>query len=204
MPPLILVFVARMLLGVFYLISGFNWFFGFMPLPSIDMPLDTQLKHPVIMEMIRTGWMFQFAKVAEILTGIGLVTNRFVPLVLALTAPLAFITFMLDALILDDVLGWLTGSIATPALAAAVGDMVIGGLCVLLIQVWLILAYRDYFVPLLAFRAEPSDFQTARGHRGGTESGRRRFARKAFIGLGCVAILLQAYNFYLFVGLIGA
>lgn len=83
-----------------------------MPLPGIDIPLDTQLKHPVIMEMIRTGWMFQFTKVAEILTGIGLVANRFVPLVLALTAPLAFITFMLDALILDDVLGWLTGSVA--------------------------------------------------------------------------------------------
>jgi hypothetical protein len=194
-----------MLLGVFYLLSGFNWFFGYMPpLPSIDMPLDTELKHPVVMEMIRTGWMFQFAKVAEIAAGIALVTNRFVPMMLAATAPLAFITFMLDALILDDIWGWLTGSVSTPAVLAAIGDMVIGGLCVLLIQLWLILAYRDYFRPLLSFRAIPSEFAAPAAGTEPSGTGQPNLAKKAFIGLGCLAILLQAWNFYLFVGLIGS
>ena len=200
-----LVFIARMLLGVFYLISGFNWFLGFMPpLPSVDMPLDTELKHAVVLEMIRTGWMFQFAKVAEIAAGLALVTNRFVPMMLAFTAPLAFITFMLDALILDDIFGWLTGTVSTQAVAAAIEDMIIGGLCILLLQVWLILAYRDYFLPLLTFRAQPSHFKAPAQSPAEGRLTLPGAAQKAFIALGCLAILLQAWNLYLFVGLIGA
>lgn len=201
-----MVFVARMLLGIFYLLSGLNWFFGFLPLPSIHMPPDLPIKHQVVVEMIRTGWMYQSAKVIELAAGLALVTNRFVPLMLALSAPVAFITFMLDALILDDVWGWLTGNVTTPAVLAAIGDMIIGGLCILLLQIWLMLTYLDYYRPMLAFRAAPAyaghnravAFEAAR-----TGTGAKSFARTAFLGLGWIAIALQTYNLYLFVGLIG-
>src|SRR5688572_30403422 len=101
-----MVLVARLLLGVLYIISGLAWFFGFMPIPSINMPPDFPIKHQVVREMIETGWMFQFAKVMELAVGIALLGNRFVPAMLALSAPVAFITFMLDAMILDDIIAW--------------------------------------------------------------------------------------------------
>lgn len=152
-----MVFSARMLLGIFSLLSGLNWFFGFMPLPSIYMPLDTPIKHMVIIEMIRTGWMFQLAKVIEIALGLSLIFNRGVPLMLVAAFPIMFGTFMLDALILDDLWGWIAGTVTTDAALAAIGDMIIGGLCVLLLHLWLLWCYLDYYRPMLAWKATPKE-----------------------------------------------
>ena len=199
-----MVLAARILLGVFYLLSGFNWFFGYLPpLPNIHMPLDTQLKHQVIMEMIKTGWMFQFAKVAEIAVGISLLSNRFVPAMLAFTAPVAFITFMLDAMILGHVVGWFAGSVTTPQLLAKIYDMVVGGLCVLLLHVWLMLCYFEAYRPMLVWKMAPAAGASTSGGWGSTGA-RRGAAYKALLALGWVALALQAWNVYLFLGLLAA
>ena len=202
-----MVFVARMLLGIFYLISGLNWFFGFMPLPSIYTPPNTPMKHAVVSEMIKTGWMFQFAKVTELCVGISLVTNRAVPALLALAAPVAFITFMLDALILDDVWRWITGVESTPAVMAAIYDMVIGGLCVFLLHIWLMLCYFDYYRPMLVWEANPRKLGLAGAGQMIRTSDNQAIGRDrlriAFLTLGWIAIALQAWNLYLFIGLIG-
>ncbi|MBC2778928.1 hypothetical protein [Parasphingopyxis marina] len=153
-----MIFIARMILGIFYLISGLNWYFGFMPLPSIYMPVDAPMKHAVVTEMIRTGWMFQFAKTAEIVVGLSLLAGRAVPLTLALTVPLAFITFMLDAMIFDEIWGWVSGSTDTETLRAAIADMIIGGLCVLSLHVWLMLCYFDHYRPLFVWQAKATDW----------------------------------------------
>jgi hypothetical protein len=195
-----MVLAGRLLLGSFYLISGLNWFFGYLPLPSMHMPLDTQLKHQIIMEMIKTGWMFQFAKTAEIAAGLALLTNRFVPGMLALSAPVAFITFMLDAMILDDVLGWFAGSLSTAQLSASLYDMVVGGLCVLLLHVWLMLCYFDAYRPMLVWKTAPRHVESGTKREAAP---RRDVLRTAFFALGILALALQAWNFYLFVGLIG-
>jgi hypothetical protein len=192
-----MVLAGRLLLGLFYLISGLNWFFGYMPiLPSMHSPPDLDIKHQVMAEMIKTGWMFQFAKVSEVIVGLALLANRAVPFTLAFTVPVAFIIFMLDAMILGDFWGWITGSVSTQNLLASIFDMVIGGLCVLLLHVWLMLCHFDSYKPMFVWKADPS-IDLAQNS---PES--RDVARKLLLGIGAVALALQAWNFYLFVGLI--
>jgi len=191
-----MVLAARILLGTFYLISGLNWFFGYLPLPSIHTPLDAHLKHQVVMEMIKTGWMFQVAKLIEIGTGTALLTNRLVPAMLALSAPVAFITFMLDAMILGDIWSWFRGTVSNAYLLAKIGDMIIGGLCILLIQVWLMLYYLPFYRPMLVWKT------TSRAPDQQAIAQQSGLWHKVFIALGAVALALQAWNLYLFVGLI--
>jgi hypothetical protein len=197
-----MVLAGRWLLGGFYLISGLNWFFGFLPLPSIHSPPDLRIKHQIVVEMINTGWMFQFAKITELGVGLSLLSNRWVPAMLAFSAPVAFITFMLDALILDDVAGWLTGSVTTAQLLPRIYDMVVGGLCVLLLHVWLMLCYFDAYRPMLVWKMAPR--VPATSPQPDDAAARDGLVRKAFFTLGWIALALQAWNFYLFVKLIGA
>jgi hypothetical protein len=191
---------ARLLLGSIYLISGLAWFFGFMPLPSMDMSPDFPIKHQVVREMIETGWMFQSAKVIEIAAGIALLSNRFVPAMLAVSAPVAFITFMMDAMILDDVIAWFRDAASTEHLLAKLYDMVVGGLCVLLAHVWLMLCYFEHYRPMLIWSTKPQTLGAVSGTR---HLARRDNLRVGFYALGGIALALLAWNFYLFVGLIG-
>ncbi len=202
-----MVLAARLVLGAFYLLSGLNWFFGFIPfLPHVGMPADLRIKHMLVVEMIDSGWMFQSAKVMELLFGLSLLANRAVPLMLAAALPVAFITFMLDALILDDFARWFAGGETSAALGAAIGDMVVGGLCVLLPHLWLMLCYRDYYRPTFVWRAQPRLADSEPQPRPvGTPAARQAASPalgRAMLAFGWVALLLQAYNLYLFVGMI--
>lgn len=188
-----MVFAARMVLGIFYLISGLNWFTGLIPvLPYSGMPADLPIKHAVVSEMIGTGWMFQAAKVVELIFGLAMIFNRGVPVMLLVGLPVAFLTFMLDALILDDIAAWLQGTESGAALWAAIYDMVVGGLCVLLVHLWLVWCYLEYYRPMLVWKSAPSEAGAAGG-----------VLRKAFVAFGIFAIALQAWNLYLFFSMIG-
>ncbi len=201
------VLAARLVLGIFYLLSGFNWFFGFIPfLPHVGMPADLPIKHQLVVEMIDSGWMFQSAKIVELLFGAALLTNRAVPLMLAVALPVASITFMLDALILDDIMRWLQGAETGADLLAAIEDMIVGGLCVLLPHLWLMWAYFGYYRPAMAWRAEPVEAWHG-GSAGATEplaaqAPASAGLRRAFFAFGWFAIALQAFNLYLFISVI--
>lgn len=200
-----MVLAARIVLGVFYLLSGLNWFFGFIPaLPHAGMPADLPIKHAVVAEMIGTGWMFQSAKGLEVAFGLSLLANRAVPLMLAAALPLAFITFMLDALILDDLWRWISTAGSSAALRAAIADMVVGGLCVLLPHLWLMGCYFGYYRPAFVWKARPG----ASGHGGATGSPAAPAPaagglRALFFAVGWAALGLQTYNLFLFAGMIG-
>ncbi|HWW63735.1 MAG TPA: hypothetical protein VNZ43_03165 [Sphingomonadaceae bacterium] len=191
-----MVFAARMVLGIFYLLSGLNWFFGFIPLlPYVGMPTDLPIKHAVVSEMIATGWMFQSAKIVEVAFGLSMVTNRAVPAMLLAALPVAFLTFMLDAMILGDLWAWIQGAESGAQLWAAIYDMTVGGLCVLLVHLWLVWCYADYYRPMLVWRSKPDEPSTA---------GAGKMLRFVFIGFGIFSITLQAWNLYLFFSMIGA
>lgn len=205
-----LVFATRMVLGIFYLVSGLNWFLGLIPvLPHIGMPPDLPIKHAVVVEMVNSGWMFQSAKLIEIAFGVALLGNRFLPLMLGAALPVAFITFMLDALILDDLWRWINGLETGAAMLAAFQDMVIGGLCVLLPHLWLMWCYREYYRPALVARAVPTvpGEGLVRDELAGPAGGPREEAsspqvRWLFFAFGWGAMLLQAFNVCLFIGMI--
>src|SRR5215468_10245978 len=118
--------VARILLGLVFFASGIA---GFFVKPPPEMPDFAQA-------LLKTGYMFQFIKIAEIATGLLLLINRFVPLALAILAPLIINIFAFH-LFLDP------KNIIVPVI-------------LVVLAIYLAWAYRDSFRPMLAARATPS------------------------------------------------
>jgi hypothetical protein len=84
---------SRYLLGLVYLVFGLNYFFGFIPMPP----------PPEHMQALMTGLMASkillLAKVVEILFGLALVSNRFVPLMALIAAPVTVIIFWIHLML---------------------------------------------------------------------------------------------------------
>jgi len=76
--------VVRFLLGLPLVIFGLNMFFNFIPQPSTPMPEGATAFAGAL---YKSGYMMQLIGVTQLVVGVMLVTNRFVPLALALFAP---------------------------------------------------------------------------------------------------------------------
>lgn len=74
---------ARIFLGLVFTVFGLNGFLGFLPMP--EMP---ELAGSFMGALAATGYMFPLIKGTEVATGVLLLSNRFVPLALALLAPI--------------------------------------------------------------------------------------------------------------------
>lgn len=75
--------IARVLLGLVFVVFGLNFFFQFMPMPPMAGPAGAFAG-----ALFATGYMFPLIKVTEIVGGLMLVSGRFVPLGLVLLAPI--------------------------------------------------------------------------------------------------------------------
>ena len=73
---------ARVLLGLAFTVFGLNGFFGFLPAPPHGGAAGEFLG-----ALAATGYMFPLIKGTEVVGGLLLLGNRFVPLALALLAP---------------------------------------------------------------------------------------------------------------------
>ena len=122
--------VLRILLGLMFLVFGLNGFLNFMPAPK-DMPQEIM---NVIGALMKAGYM-NVVSGAEVLVAVMLLTNRFVPLALALLAPV--------------VVGIITFHIAIAP--ATVGP----GIVVLVMELYLAWAYRGAFRPMLKSKVSP-------------------------------------------------
>ncbi len=147
-----LIFWVGVLLGIQYCLGGINWWFKIFPFPSLSDPVEAAGKHPVLVEMIKTGWMFYAAKVIELLTGIALLTRRYVPLMLVASFPVALSTFMLDAMIVDDLVAWTSGQVSGAFMWSKLMDMIFFGGAVLAMQGYLMLSHMDSYRPFLKAR----------------------------------------------------
>jgi uncharacterized membrane protein YphA (DoxX/SURF4 family) len=121
--------VARILMGLMFLVFGLNGFLNFIPPPTTPMPEGSMA---FAMALMKTGYMMPLIKGTEVLVGLLLLSNRFVPLALALIAPVivnivAFHVFLAP-----------TGLGITVFIAA--------------LELYLAWAYRDAFRPMLAMR----------------------------------------------------
>jgi uncharacterized membrane protein YphA (DoxX/SURF4 family) len=149
------VVLIRWLLGLQYLVDGLNFWYKMLPFPNIHDPSDAPMKAAVVGAMITTGWMFHLAKAIEVLTGLALLLNRFVPLALVVSACVAVSTFLLDAFIGHTLVDWWNGRVAFAVAWAAFLDMLYFGGALLLMQVYLMLSYLHVYRPMLAARVEP-------------------------------------------------
>src|SRR5689334_4014392 len=117
--------IVRILLGLLFLLFGLNGFLNFIPQPK-DIPPDIMT---VMGALMKAGYMTVVSG-AELLVALMLLTNRFVPLALALLAPI--------------IVGILTFHIAMAP--ATIGP----GIVVLVLELYLAWVYRSAFRPMLA------------------------------------------------------
>jgi uncharacterized membrane protein YphA (DoxX/SURF4 family) len=122
--------VARILLGLTFFVFGLNGFLNFIPQPPPPAPALGFLGG-----LAGAGYFFPLLKATEVLAGIALLSNRFVPLALAVLAPVvvnivAFHAFLAPA------------GMAVPIL-------------VLALELYLAWSYRAVFRPMLAAKVDP-------------------------------------------------
>jgi uncharacterized membrane protein YphA (DoxX/SURF4 family) len=122
---------VRLFFGVHALVSGANYFLHFLP---DRIPADPR-GAAFVTSMIATG-LFDVIKIVEIFVGLCLITGRLVPLALVAELPISI-------------------TICGLALMAPTERSIISGPRELLLNLFLMVAYGRYYLPLLrSFNAE--------------------------------------------------
>ncbi len=119
---------ARVLLGVVFFVFGLNGFFHFIP-QNAPPP---EAAGAFAGALMKTGYMFPLLKGTEVLASVLLLSNRFVPLALALLAPV------------------IVNIVAFHVALAPAGAVM--GLVLLALELYLAWSYRDAYRPMLAAR----------------------------------------------------
>jgi uncharacterized membrane protein YphA (DoxX/SURF4 family) len=132
--------IARIVLGLIFVVFGLNGFLHFIPAPP---PTGKALTF--FMGLLGSGYFFPLLKTFEILSGIALLTNRFVPLAVTVLAPIIIniIAFHLF--------------LAPSGLPVAI--------VVLAAELILARAYREAFAPMLRARTSPAGVPAAARER---------------------------------------
>jgi hypothetical protein len=121
--------IARTLLGLAFTIFSLNFFFHFLPNPP-----STEAMGKVTGAMYQTGYWFQFIKTVELVSGLLLLANLFVPLVLVVLAPITINIILMHGF-LDP---------------AGIGPAAV----ILVLHVYLGIAYINYYKPMLVAKAQ--------------------------------------------------
>jgi len=122
--------VARILMGFVFFVFGLNGFLHFLPNP----PLEGKAL-AFIGALVGTGYLFALVKGVEVVVGALLLANRFVPLALAVIAPIVVNIFLFHMVLAPP------NPIAVLLLAA---------------NVYLAWVYRDAYRPMLAAKVQPA------------------------------------------------
>jgi uncharacterized membrane protein YphA (DoxX/SURF4 family) len=75
---------ARLFLGLVFTVFGLNFFLHFLPMPPPPSPQAGSFAGA----LLASGYLFPLLKVTEVAAGLLLLANRFVPLALAVLAPI--------------------------------------------------------------------------------------------------------------------
>ncbi|RYX83212.1 DoxX family membrane protein [bacterium] len=124
--------VARILLGLMFLSSGLMCIFNLMPAQPTKLP-DAAVAFN--MGMMKTGYMFPLIYATQVVVGALLLSNRFVPLALALLAPFLVNSFAFHAFLVPQGL-----------------EMVVFAIALELYLAW---SYRAAFLPMLTMKVSP-------------------------------------------------
>lgn len=121
--------VARVALGLVFVVFGANYFLEFLPVPPPEGAAATFLGG-----LAATGYFFPLLKATEVLAGLALLSGRFVPLALTVLAP-----------IVVQIAAFHTLLVPGPAMVV----LLVG------LELYLAWAYRDSFRTVLASQAQP-------------------------------------------------
>lgn len=123
----------RILSGLAYIVFGLNGFLAFMPAPE-TLPREVL---DFLNALAGSGYMLQLIGATQIVAGVLLLVNRFVPLALALLAP------------------FLVNSIAFHLVLEPTGLPM--ALVFVAIEIYLAWVYRDAFRPMLRVKVQASE-----------------------------------------------
>jgi uncharacterized membrane protein YphA (DoxX/SURF4 family) len=130
--------VARIVLGLAFFVFGLNGFLHFLPQPPMSGPPANFAG-----ALFATGYMFPLIKGTEVLASLLLLANRYVPLALAVLAPVV------------------VNIVAFHAFLAPTGMVL--PIVVLGLELYLAWSYRDAFAPMLHARTVPHTDTPASG-----------------------------------------
>jgi hypothetical protein len=123
--------VARVLLGLPMFIFGLNGFLQFLPMPPMEGNAAAMMGG-----LAGAGYFFPLLKGAEVITGLMLLSGRFVPLALTILAPIVLNIVAFHAFVIGS-------GLALPLVLMALG----------LFLAW---SYRNSFRAVLAANAVPA------------------------------------------------
>jgi uncharacterized membrane protein YphA (DoxX/SURF4 family) len=126
--------LARIMMGLAFLVFGLNGFLHFIPEPKTPMPEGAGAFAGALM---KTGYMFPLIMGIQLLVGVLLLLNRFVPLALVLIMPIlvniiAFHVFLQPA-------GFVPGAV------------------LMALELYLAWVYRKAYCPMLEMRVTPGE-----------------------------------------------
>lgn len=122
--------IVRIVLGVDLFVNGLAYFVVQFRVPDGTPPLAATLAQA----MLDTGYFFELVKAVELLTGIALLSNRFVPLALVVVAPVVVNIVLFDVLLSPN------------AFSLSMG------LSLAVLYVITVVAYYKYLSPILIFK----------------------------------------------------
>lgn len=132
---MIAVYAAQFFFGGWFVAHGLNQWLEFFPRPKGSSPIARDL----IMALNASG-LFDVVKIMEVITGVLLLANRFVPLAVILSFPVALSIAHLNLMSNPDI----TSKIVGVLIMALLGLIAVGHL--------------DKFLPMLTFNnGDPSD-----------------------------------------------
>src|SRR5438876_4799249 len=125
--------IARVLMGLGFTVFGLNGFLNFIPQPSKPMPEGAVAFAGA---MMKTGYLFQMVTGTQLLVGVLLLLNLFVPLALVLIMPV-LVNIIAFHVFLEP---------------AGIGP----GAFLLALELYLAWRYRKAYLPMLASRVTPN------------------------------------------------
>ena len=124
--------IARTLMGLVFLVFGLNGFLHFIPQPKDAMPDNVMA---LIGGFMKSGYMMPLISGTQTLVGVMLLLNCFVPLALALIAPVIVNIIAFHVFLMPSTIG--------------------PGIVVLILEIYLVWTYRRVYAPMLVFRVKP-------------------------------------------------
>jgi uncharacterized membrane protein YphA (DoxX/SURF4 family) len=91
--------VARVAMGIIFTVMGLNGFLNFLPQPTTPMP-DGAVKFSLA--LAESGYLMQLTMGVQVIVGVLLLVNRFVPLALVLLAPVVVNIFAFHLFLAPD------------------------------------------------------------------------------------------------------
>jgi hypothetical protein len=122
---------GRVLLGLIFVVFGLNGFLNFLPRPT-TLPEGAVAFAGALM---KTGYLFPLLKGTEVIVGALLLSNRFVPLALAVIAPVVINIFAFHAFLAPSGVGL--------------------AVLIVALEVYLAWSYRSAYRRMLAMRVTP-------------------------------------------------